>query len=117
MFPKIGKHVEAATYFNISEIEKFQAHCHVLVNCKDVDPFYNGLQTFGGGYKAEIYVAAVDMQTAANWLALLDLAENRRKSCPQTNEETKTMDVDTSDAPAAATIIPPGSDAAAAPQP
>ncbi|MED6210853.1 hypothetical protein PIB30_068048, partial [Stylosanthes scabra] len=33
---------------------------------------------------------------------------------PHTNEETKAMDVDTNDAPAPATIIPPGSDAAAA---
>ena len=39
LFPRIGKPVGGFTYFNLTPMEKMQAHRHILTNCKEVDPF------------------------------------------------------------------------------
>lgn len=40
LFPKAGKAVGGGSYFNLTPLEKLQAHRHVLVNCPAVDEFY-----------------------------------------------------------------------------
>ena len=39
LFPNVGKSVGAVTFFTLSTIEWVQAHRHVLVNCKEIEPF------------------------------------------------------------------------------
>ncbi|KAJ1437530.1 putative transposase, Ptta/En/Spm, plant [Sesbania bispinosa] len=39
LFSPIGKPVGGFKYFNLSAMEKLQAHRHVLTNCREVDPF------------------------------------------------------------------------------
>jgi len=39
LFPRVGKPIGSFTYFSLSAMEKLQAHCHILTNCAQVDPF------------------------------------------------------------------------------
>ncbi|KAL4301440.1 hypothetical protein AHAS_Ahas17G0301100 [Arachis hypogaea] len=39
MFPAIGKALGAVSHFELTPMEKYQAHRHVLVNCDAVVPF------------------------------------------------------------------------------
>ncbi|XP_072064457.1 uncharacterized protein [Arachis hypogaea] len=39
MFPKVGKALGAATHFKLNQMERHQAHHHVLVNCEAVSEF------------------------------------------------------------------------------
>ena len=39
LIPLCGKEVGGSTTFILSELEKLQAHRHILVNCSKVDPF------------------------------------------------------------------------------
>ncbi|KAF7808481.1 hypothetical protein G2W53_035224 [Senna tora] len=39
IFPPIGKPVGNPSYYRLTDMEKHQAHRHVLMNCTHVDPF------------------------------------------------------------------------------
>ncbi|XP_025675671.1 uncharacterized protein [Arachis hypogaea] len=44
MFPKVGKAIGTATYFKLSQMERLQAHRHVLVNCEVVTDFIDSFR-------------------------------------------------------------------------
>lgn len=39
LFPRIGKHVGGANYFNLPAKERLQAHRTVLINCREAERF------------------------------------------------------------------------------
>ncbi|XP_057748109.1 uncharacterized protein LOC130967309 [Arachis stenosperma] len=73
MFPLIGKAVGAATSFNLSPTERFQAHRHVLVNCTAVENFLDDFraskkrQLRSIGRRNEAHIDKVIHREFAQW--------------------------------------------------
>ncbi|XP_015955341.1 uncharacterized protein LOC107479750 [Arachis duranensis] len=69
MFPEVEKDVRAASFYTLTPTEKFQAHCHVLVNCLAVEKFIEVItkRKLQSRTRSQSYIDSVVHREFSDW--------------------------------------------------